>query len=176
MPRSLAIETTSRLVDVPIVVDMPPIRMAALTGISVCEAGIPPCCASCTRIGNNSTSTGVSLTTMLIAAASASVTNNPSQRLTRQTRVSTHAAGSSAPVTTSPRPRIINAQIVIKAWWPKPPKANASPSLGAVPGSGNRNRPSAMAPMVSNDTISIRTRPLAKPANVAIASNNAPAA
>ena len=65
MPSSPAMETTSRLVDVPIVVAMPPISTALLTGISVRDAGMPPRPASVTRIGSSSTSTGVSLTSML---------------------------------------------------------------------------------------------------------------
>ena len=107
--------TTRRLVEVPIVVDMPPIRMALLTGMSVREAGIPPRDASAARMGSISTSTGVSLTIMLSSIARTRVTSSPTCRLKRQTLVSSRDVGSSAPVVTSPRPMIISAQIVISA-------------------------------------------------------------
>jgi len=77
MPRSSAIETTRRLVEVPIVVAMPPIRIALLTGISVRDAGMPPREAIATRIGSISTSTGVSLTIMLSIIAITKVTRSP---------------------------------------------------------------------------------------------------
>jgi hypothetical protein len=52
---------------------------------------------------------------MLSVIASSSVTSSPTCWLNRQTRVSMRAAGSSAPVVTSPRPITINAQMVISA-------------------------------------------------------------
>ena len=52
-PMSLAIDTTSRLVDVPIVVAMPPISTALLTGISVLDAGIPPLAAIAAMTGQH---------------------------------------------------------------------------------------------------------------------------
>ena len=42
MPRSTAIDTTRMLVDVPIVVAIPPISDAALSGMSVFDAAIAP--------------------------------------------------------------------------------------------------------------------------------------
>ena len=114
-PMSVAIPTTRRLVDVPMVVAIPPINTALLTGINVCEAGIPPRAARDTRMGSNNTMTGVSFTIMLRNMASTSVTSRPSWRLNRHTFVSVRAAGSSAPVVTRPRPMIISAQIVTRA-------------------------------------------------------------
>jgi len=113
MPRSPAIDTTNKLVKVPIVVDMPPIRTALLNGIRVRDAGIPPFAAIAAITGSISTSTGVSLTIMLMPNASTIVTKRPTCRLKRQTRVSKREAGSSAPVVTKPRPSTISAQMVI---------------------------------------------------------------
>ena len=76
-PRSPAIDTTSRLVEVPMVVDIPPISTALLTGISVREAGMPPFAAIAAITGSIRTSTGVSLTIMLMPKASSSVTTRP---------------------------------------------------------------------------------------------------
>ena len=114
-PMSPAIDTTSRLVDVPIVVDMPPISTALLTGISVRDAGMPPLAAIAAMIGSIRTSTGVSLTIMLRPNASNSVTNRPSCWFSRHTRVSNRDTGSNAPVVTSPRPSTISAQMVTSA-------------------------------------------------------------
>ncbi len=114
-PMSPAIDTTSRLVDVPIVVAIPPISTALLMGISVREAGMPPCAAIAAMIGIISTSTGVSLTIMLRPNASKSVTARPICWLCRQTRISRRDTGSSAPVVTRPRPSTISAQIVTSA-------------------------------------------------------------
>ena len=103
------------LVDVPIVVAIPPINDAALSGISVFEAAIAPRIASCTKIGIRRTSTGVLLTPIDSRKVTTSENNRPSWRLTLNSRSRNRAAGSSAPVTTSPRPMIIKAQIVISA-------------------------------------------------------------
>ena len=61
----------------PIVVDIPPIRTALLIGISVRDAGMPPLAAIAAMIGIINTSTGVSLTIMLIPKASSNVTTRP---------------------------------------------------------------------------------------------------
>ena len=97
------------------VVAIPPISTAALSGISVFDAGIAPRAARLTKIGNSSTSTGVSLTAIDSAIAATSETSRPICRFHLNSRSSRCAAGSSAPVTTSPRPMIIRAQIVISA-------------------------------------------------------------
>ena len=115
MPRSTAIDTTRILVEVPMVVAMPPISEAALSGISVFEAAIAPRMARCTKIGISSTSTGVLLTPIDSRKVITSENSSPSWRLILNNRSRNRAAGSSAPVTTSPRPMIISAQIVISA-------------------------------------------------------------
>ncbi len=108
-------ETTRMLVDVPIVVARPPISDAALSGISVFDAGKAPRAANVTKIGISSTSTGVLLTNIDSAKAMRSENSNPICRLNLNTRSSRRAAGSSAPVTIRPLPKIINAQMVISA-------------------------------------------------------------
>ena len=137
-PRSAASETTSRLVDVPMVVDMPPIRIAQFTGMRVCAAGTPARVASRSRIGSVSTSTGVSLTNMLSAMQTSSENNMPSERLKFHSRPRARAAGSSAPVMTRPRPRIIRQQIAISASWLNPPNAISSPDSRPGGSSGNK--------------------------------------
>ena len=87
-PISPAIDTTRRLVDVPIVVDIPPISTALLIGMSVRDAGMPPRAAIAAMIGIISTRTGVSLTIMLRPKASNRVTAKPICWLRRQTRTS----------------------------------------------------------------------------------------
>jgi hypothetical protein len=73
--------TTSRFVDVPIVVVMPPIRIAKLTGINVCEADVPRRAARVRSTGITSTSTGVSLMNMLIPPQTSMVQSRPSPLL-----------------------------------------------------------------------------------------------
>ena len=136
MPILAAIVTTRMLVEVPMVVAIPPSKTAALTGISALEDAISPLAAIATMIGISSTITGVSLTNIDRKKASSSAVSRPSWALARNTLSSSRAKGSSAPVTTSPRPMIISAQIVISAEWPNPPKAIARPSVGLAPSSG----------------------------------------
>ena len=115
MPRSTAIDTTNMLVDVPMVVAIPPISDAALSGISVFEAAMAPRMARCTKIGISRTSTGVLFTPIERRKVTTSEKSRPSCRLILNNRSRNRAAGSSAPVTTSPLPMIISAQIVISA-------------------------------------------------------------
>ena len=103
------------LVEVPIVVASPPKSEAALSGINVLDAGKAPRSANATKIGIISTSTGVLLTTIDSVKAMNSENSNPSCKLALNIRSRTRAAGSSAPVTTNPRPITISAQIVISA-------------------------------------------------------------
>ena len=79
MPRSVAIDRTSRLVDVPMLVIMPPARIAKFTGINVRDAECPVRSARLRSIGSISTSTGVSLTKALATPATTSVTSSPSE-------------------------------------------------------------------------------------------------
>ena len=72
--------------------------------------------------GISSTTSGVSLTKPDIAAAPTSTTSSASQGARATSHASWRAAGSSAPVSTSERPRIISEQIATSAGWPKPPK------------------------------------------------------
>ena len=115
IPRSRPIETTRMLVDVPIVVARPPSSAAAFSGISVFEAGSAPRAARATNIGIRSTKTGVLFTTLESRNAISSENSRPICKLNLNTRSRNRAAGSSAPVTTRPRPMIISAQMVIKA-------------------------------------------------------------
>ena len=97
------------------VVARPPSRDEALSGISVFDAGIAPLAASVTKIGISSTSTGVLFTPIDSAKAINNENSRPSCRLILNIRPRKRAAGSSAPVTTSPLPITISAQMVINA-------------------------------------------------------------
>ena len=176
MPRSAAIETTSRFVDVPMVVAMPPIRTAALSGISVFEAAMAPRSARPTKTGSNRTSTGVSLTIIDRIIARSSETSMPRCLLSFQTVARRRVAGSSAPVTTRPRPMTIKAQIVISAGCPKPEKASVRPCVALSPSNGKKNSPSAIRTIVTRLTISVAIRPRANAMNIARVRTIAPSA
>ena len=70
--------------------------------------------------GISSTTTGVSLTRPLTEAAPTSTASNASRGLAATQAARRRAAGSSAPVTTSPWPTTISAQIAISAGCAKP--------------------------------------------------------
>ncbi len=99
-PRSVAIETTNRLVDVPMVVVMPPIRTAKFIGISVLEGADPVWSATLTSRGNSRMTTGVSLSTLLSAMPMTSTASSATAGLQRQSFPRVLATGSRAPVAT----------------------------------------------------------------------------
>ena len=119
-PISAATDTTSRLVEVPIVVPIPPNSVARPIGISTLEGERPVRIATLTRIGSSRTTIGVLLTKALRTAASTSVSNSDScgQRPHSLDRI--RPSGSSAPVRTSPCPATISAHTATNAWWPNP--------------------------------------------------------
>ena len=120
MPRSAATATTSRLVDVPIEVAMPPIDDASPIGINKSEAAELVFRDTLIRIGSSRITTGVLLTKALSAAASTRVLRKVSRGLFSQRRASSRPTGSSAPVRTSACPAIISEQTATSAWCPKP--------------------------------------------------------
>ena len=61
MPKSFAALSTSRLVDVPMVVVMPPNRVASPIGINMPDAFVFVLTATETKIGSNKTTIGVLL-------------------------------------------------------------------------------------------------------------------
>ena len=75
-PVSFAIETISRLVEVPIVVAMPPMITAKFIGISIFDGEPPARIASPITTGIRITTTGVSLMNMLRPIATASSANS----------------------------------------------------------------------------------------------------
>jgi hypothetical protein len=75
-PRSRVIPTTSRLVEVPMVVDMPPMIVARPIGSMNPDAGSCVRRAMPTRIGIMSTTIGVSLTNALMTNTATSMSNS----------------------------------------------------------------------------------------------------
>ena len=124
---SRAIPTTSKLVDVPIVVDMPPTIVASPIGSMTPDTGNLARSDAPTRIGINNTTIGVLFMNALSIAPATSVTNSASTGLEDQARLTTVASGCNAPVVSSALPTIISAQIATSASLPKPAKK----SMGA---------------------------------------------
>ena len=115
MPRSAATATTSRLVDVPMLVAIPPIDVAKPIGINRSEAGVVVFSETLIRIGNSRMTTGVLLTNALSIAPITSVARKVSSGRCCHQRASWRPIGSSAPVRTSACPAIISAQTATSA-------------------------------------------------------------
>ena len=121
-PKSLATATTSKLVDVPMVVAMPPTSVAKPIGISTLVAGALARRQALMRIGSKRTTTGVLLTNADSTAPTTSVASKERNGARAQARPSALPTGSSAPVTTIPCPSTINAHTEMSASWPRPKK------------------------------------------------------
>ena len=133
MPMSSATLTTSRLVEVPMVVAIPPRMLAKPIGIRVPDGDSPVRIATPTRIGSISTTIGVLLMKALSTAVTRIVANSETPGQRRHRRASRRPTGSSAPVRISPSPTIIRPQTATRALWPKPRKnsdgCNTRPSV-----------------------------------------------
>jgi len=119
-PMSLATLTTSRLVDVPMVVVMPPTKVASPMGSSIGDESVFVRSATLIKIGNSKTTIGVLLTTALSEPAMIKVSNNESAGLIFHILAKFRPTGSNAPVRTSECPITINAHTVTSASCPKP--------------------------------------------------------
>ena len=122
MPMSAATFTTSRLVDVPIVVAMPPRMLAKPIGISVPEGETPVRTATPMRIGSIRTTMGVLLMKALRTAVIRMVTSSEISGPLRHSFAIMRPTGSSAPVRIRPCPTIISPQTATRALWPNPRK------------------------------------------------------
>ena len=120
MPMSAATETTSRLVEVPIVVLMPPTMVASPIGSSTPEVGVPLRTDAPISMGSISTTIGVLFMNALSTAPTSNVASSASMGARRQNRPRRRATGSSAPVWTRAWPATISAQTATSASWPKP--------------------------------------------------------
>ena len=110
IPISAATLTTSRFVDVPMVVAMPPTMLAKPIGISVPDGDIPVLTATPISMGSINTTIGVLLINALRKAVINNVSNKDMAGLRRQDLASIRPIGSSAPVLIRPWPTIISAQ------------------------------------------------------------------
>ena len=129
-PRLAARATTIRLVEVPSVVDMPPISTAKFIGINIRAGERPARVSAAISSGISSTTTGVSFITPLTPAATSSTARSASRGDFSTSHASRRAAGSSAPVSTSAWPRTISAQMATSAGWPKPLKKRNGSTCG----------------------------------------------
>ena len=129
---SREIPTTSKLVDVPMVVDIPPIIVARPIGNITSETGNLTRMETPTRIGNSNTTMGVLFRNALRMPAANRVTSVASRGRVDQALLTIVASGCSAPVVSIALPTIISAQIVINASLPKPAK-NCTGPRGAPP-------------------------------------------
>ncbi len=120
--------TTSRFVDVPIVVAMPPMIVASPIGIMTSETGNLTRSEAPTRIGMSSTTIGVLFMNALRIAPATSVAIRASTGRVDHALPTTEASGCSAPVVSSALPTIMSAQIAISASLPNPAKKSAGPS------------------------------------------------
>ena len=120
--------TTSRLVDVPMVVDMPPMMVARPIGIMTSDTGNLDRSEAPTRMGMSRTTIGVLFMNALSTAPATSVATSASTGRDDHARPTTFASGCSAPVVSSALPTIINAQMAISASLPKPAKKSTGPS------------------------------------------------
>ena len=109
---------TSRLVEVPTTVDMPPMSVANPIGSRMEEGAWWACRAAAVSTGSSMTTTGVLLTKALKKADPTSVSKPASNGWRVHIRVKNSATGRSAPVVSSPLPTTSRAVIVISASWP----------------------------------------------------------
>ena len=138
-PRFAATLTTSRLVEVPMVVHMPPIRVAKPIGIRILLGDEAVRRQTLMRMGSSSTTMGVLLMKADSAPAISSIAAKERMGDLTQNWLSRRPKGSSAPVCMRPWPRIMRAQTAISASWPKPAKNCAARKLP----NGNRVNPAA---------------------------------
>ena len=119
-PISAATDITSRLVDVPIAVPIPPMEVARPTGIRMPDEGTRLRKDTVIRMGSSMMTIGVLFRNALRIATLMSVASRASRGFAFQARAIARASGWSTPVVSIPLPRIISAAIVISASWPNP--------------------------------------------------------
>ena len=122
IPMSAATLTTSRFVDEPMVVAMPPMMLAKPIGINELEGAAPVLTATPISIGSISTTMGVLLINALRKAVMTMVISSDKAGLRRHNLANRRPTGSSAPVLIRPWPTTINADTAIRARLPKPAK------------------------------------------------------
>ena len=118
-PISLAIPTTRRLVEVPMVVDMPPIKVAIPIGIRILEELISAFWATAMSAGINITTIGVLLIKALKKAPKRSTPSNESLGWLTQDLDKKPISGWREPLTSMAFPMARSKQIVISASLPK---------------------------------------------------------
>ncbi len=119
-PSREAISATSRLVEVPIVVAMPPMLVANPTGISTPVTDVCVRRQTATSTGSTMATSGVLFMNMLAAATPNSVASSPRRGLRAQKLPSRRATTCSAPVTSSALEQTSRATTVTRAGLPKP--------------------------------------------------------
>ena len=122
IPMSREIPTTSRFVEVPIVVDIPPIIVASPIGSMTPDTGNLARSEAPTSIGISRTTIGVLFMNALRIAPAVRVIRSASTGLDDHALLTTFASGCNAPVVSSALPTIMSAQIATSASLPKPAK------------------------------------------------------
>ena len=120
IPSDAAMLTTSRLVEVPMVVAMPPTSVAKPIGISTPAADWPVLRHTLINMGSSKTTMGVLLTKADSTAPTTSVAAKERNGMRFQAPARKRPIGSRAPVRTRPWPTIISPQTATSASWPKP--------------------------------------------------------
>jgi hypothetical protein len=138
---SAATDTTSKFVEVPIVVLIPPIIVASPIGSRMPEVEVRLRIAAPISIGSISTTMGVLFMNALSTAPTTSVASSASTGARFQKRLRRRATGSSAPVRTSACPATISAHTATSASWPKPWKNSEGFSSPSGLSKGNRPKP-----------------------------------
>ncbi len=156
-PSSSDTDTTSRFVEVPIVVLMPPMIVANPIGIRIFEVDTLVRCATPTRIGRSITTIGVLLANALTNAAITSVTSKAMTRLNNQNCVSRRPIGRKPPLTSTPLARMSSRQIVISASLPKPSR-KCAPRNGEGPARGNNSNTMTIVTRIAVAEYSSRMR------------------
>lgn len=133
MPRRADTSATSRLVDVPIVVAMPPMMVEKPMGISTSVTGICVRMQTATSTGSIIATRGVLFMNMLPAAAANMAKSKPPLGLRPQTLASARVIVCKAPVTSSALEQIRSATMVINAVLPNPARNVLGPSRPESP-------------------------------------------
>ena len=144
MPMSAATLTTSRLVDVPMVVAMPPMMLAKPIGISVPDGETPERIETPINMGSINTTMGVLLMKALSVAVIRMVNNKETAGDLRHSLPRKRPTGSSAPVRIRPCPTSISPQTATRALWPNPRKKSLACSTLPSASNGNSVKPTVM--------------------------------
>ncbi len=149
-PCSCARLTTSKLVEVPMVVAMPPTKVAKPIGMRTFEGDLLVRRHTEISMGNSNTTIGVLLTNADSTPPTMRVSSSEKTGALPHRPDSIRPTGSSAPVRTKPWPNTIRAHTLISASWAKPAKK----SVAFTSSNGATAKPRTMIPSKHRAVIS----------------------